>query len=215
MSLPIFPTFLGLSYPVMKRPAFNNIVQRSTSGIRTAIANWTYTLYDWDLPFDWLSAAAAQADYQKLSAFFEQVYGNFSPFLFDDLTDDFTTASQALKSNSGMLTPGVGDGVTTTFQLARSLNSNVTCVPIYYTKSTPTRLIYLNGVLQSGGSYSISSLGLVTFVSAPGAGVVVTATFGYYWPVTCLEMNTEFENFASNLWHNKKLTLRQIRVTGS
>ena len=214
MSLPIFPNLLGLAYPVMKRPAFNNIVQRATSGIRTAIGNWTYTLYDWDLPFDWLSAAAAQADYQKLSAFFEQVYGNFSPFLFDDLTDDFTTASQALKSSSGMLTAGIGDGVTTTFQLARSLNSNVTCVPIYYAKASPTPLIYLNGVLQVSG-YTISTLGLITFGSAPGVGVVVTATFGYYWPVTCLEMTTEFENFANLLWHNKKLTLRQIRVTGS
>lgn len=214
MSLAIFPTLLGVSYPVMKRPNFNNIVQRATSGIRVAIANWSYALYEWDLPFDWLSATAAQADYQKLSAFFEQVFGNFSAFLYDDPTDNFTTASQALKSINGTLTPGIGDTVTTTFQLARTVDANVVNVPLYYIKGSPTPLVYLNAVLQSGGSYSISTLGLITFTSAPGAGVVVTATFGYYWPVTCLEMSTEFENFAYQLWQSKKLTLRQIRVTG-
>jgi hypothetical protein len=118
-----------------------------------------------------------------------------------------------LKSVNGTLTPGVGDGTTTTFQLARSNDSNVVSVPIYNLQASPTPLIYLNGMLQVSG-YTIGSSGLITFGSAPAGGVVVTATFGYYWPVRFLELNTEWENFASLLWASRKLSLRQVRVSG-
>ena len=214
----IFPTLLGISYPVRKRTNFNNIVQQATSGIEVRIANWTYGLYEWTLPFDWLSSVAAQNDFQTLESFYEQVYASWAMFLYDDPTDDFTTAASALKSVNGTLTPGIGDGTTTTFQAARQ-NPNgyggtgLVTVPIYNLKASPTPLVYLNGTLQVSG-YTIGSSGLITFGSAPAGGVVVTATFGYYWPVRFLEMNTEWENLAYQLWNTKQLSLRQVRVSG-
>lgn len=185
MSNAVFPTNLtGLGWDFVKIPRWSTIVQWSVTRRRTAVGLMQYPVYDYSVVFDVLRTTAAYLEYQTMLGFFNARQGAYDTFLIDDPDDDLVTA-QAI---------GTGDGSTLTFQMVRTLGSFVQ--PVYDVKNSPTPLIYLNGVLQSS-FYSITSAGVLTFTGghAPGNGVAITATFGYYWRVTFKDDQMNFAKF--------------------
>lgn len=58
----------------------------------------------------------------------------------------------------------------------------------------------------------IQPLGIVTFGTAPGAGLAVTADFSYYYRLRFKQDINEFEQFMSNLWALKTLELVSERL---
>lgn len=58
----------------------------------------------------------------------------------------------------------------------------------------------------------VQPLGVVTFSSAPAAGVAVTADFSYYYRLRFKQDINEFEQFMNNLWALKTLELVSERV---
>ena len=204
----IFPKLKGETVPVVRRPVFSTIVQESSAGVEVRIGEYLYPRWEWEIPFSWLSQEAAVSDFQTLAGFYVAAFGQFSAFLLDDPLDNSTTLPDAVAATPAII--GTGDGTTTTFQIGRTLNGNYE--PVYDINSTVTApKIYLNTTLQSSG-YAISATGLITFSSAPGAGVLVKADFFYYWRVRFAEDSTDFANFAGKLWENQKITLKQVKA---
>lgn len=81
--------------------------------------------------------------------------------------------------------------------------------------------IYLNGVLQTSG-YTIANFnsGILSFTSAPGAGVIITADFSYYKRVCFIEYapnkspggtQDAFNQFLYHLWELKSLSMITVR----
>ena len=80
-----------------------------------------------------------------------------------------------------------------------------------YTNPPPT--VYINGVVQNyGTNYSVDGFGNIIFVTAPAGGAVITADFGYYWPVRFGSDDLDFDTQLYQLWELKKVTLMQVRL---
>lgn len=201
----IYPTLLGETYPVVKRATFSTITQPASSGLEVRIGNYSYPLWEWEIPYSWLSQEAAILDYQSLVGLYLKSYGQFGALLYTDV-NDFTTSPGATPTPSVI---GVGTGAQVAFQIGRTLGGFFE--PIFDINNVPNApKIYLNGVLTA--AYTINSTGLITFSGAPGNGVVITADFFYYWRARFAEDILDASNFVKDWWEIKKVKLRQVRA---
>lgn len=202
MSTAVFPTLKFLTLPQTREPVWSTIAHEATSGKETRVAKRSAPRWKWTLPFSALQTAAAILDFQTLVGFFNARQGMFDSFLYSDPYDNAVTG-QAI---------GTGDGSTAAFQLIRALGNFVESVLAPNVVSN----VYLNGVAQAGGSYSISSWGatvpgVVTFNAAPGVGVAITADFTYYWPVRMLDDSVLFSLFLQGVYDLKKFSFISIK----
>ncbi len=203
MSTQIFPTLKGLEIEIKRTEIWDGTtIQESVSGKRTAIQNWSYPRYAWELSASVLPSssalnnAPASADFQSLMGFFNSRGGRFDTFLYTD-TDDNSVTAQAL---------GTGDNTTTGFQLVRTLGGFVE--PVYAPNTVSN--VYLNAVAQGSSLWAVStwgsaSPGVVTFTAAPTSTQAVTATFSYYWPVRFDENSMTYTRFLQYLYENKSI----------
>lgn len=106
-------------------------------------------------------------------AFFRARFGKAYGFRFKDWTD-YQAVGQII---------GTGNAVLTAFQLNKIYSSGGNSYSREIKKPVSgTVKIYLNSVLQVSG-YSVDlTTGIVTFSSAPGSGVVVSADFDFDVP---------------------------------
>jgi uncharacterized protein (TIGR02217 family) len=188
VSSAVFPTLPGLTYDIQRVPTWKTKVQQSVSGREVRGAFMSAPLYSFTLTFEFLRSNAL-AELQTLVAFFNARQGSYDSFLYSDPVDNNVT-QQSL---------GTGTGTQTTFQLLRSFGVNIEPVCNVNTITG----VYLNGVSTS--AYSISATGLITFTTAPGAGVAVTWTGSYYYRCRFTQDTAEFENFMQDLWSLKKI----------
>jgi hypothetical protein len=192
MSTPVFPYLPGMSWPVERSIGkFDTTRQEAMSGKVVTFANRTQARYQYTVTIEAVDAAGIYANLvayskQTLEGFFNSLLGGASLFNFWDV-DDNTAVTQGF---------GTGDGVTTTFQLARALStswSDYIYAPITSggtvvvpsgtspgTTNAPytTVTVFDNG--GAAGTYSVSSLGLVTFTTPPAPGHALTWTGCYY-----------------------------------
>lgn len=203
MSSAIFPTLEGLSWNVSKTPQFSTRIQTATSGREVRIANRTYPMYSFKMNYEVLRdnrntniPASPRDELKTLLAFFLKRRGSFESFLYDDLTDN-AVIGQGF---------GVGNGSTTSFQLARAYGivDDGFAEPVENINGAPT--ICADGVLVTGG-YSISTTGVVTFTTAPLSGVELTWTGEFYYRVRFNMDASEFNQFMYDLWELKKCEL--------
>ena len=195
MSDAIFPTLPGLKWDVTKKPYFSTKIQTSVSGKESRAIDWSYPRWQFDLSYELLRDDATN-ELRTLMGFFLQRHGAFDSFLYTDPSDNYV-ASQSI---------GTGNGATTAFQLVRSLGGftelmkNINGAPV----------VRLNGTVQGSG-WTVDGNGLVTFTTAPAAGVAVTADFSYYFRVRFLQDESEFSQFMQNLWELKKCQLVSLK----
>lgn len=202
MTLRLFPALPGIVYPVKKTPNWSTDVQTSVSGKKTTLQHWSYPIYTFEVAYEFLRSDTAWGEYQDLLAFFNLAGGQASLFRFDDVMDNTVTAQGF----------GAGDGATTAFQLVRAIGGlHFSWVdPVFY---PVTAAIYVNGVLKTVGTdYSISTTGLVTFVTPPAAGLPLTWTGTFQWLVRFGDDSSTFEQFTYNLFENKKILLSSEKI---
>ncbi|MBV9861882.1 MAG: DUF2460 domain-containing protein [Alphaproteobacteria bacterium] len=186
MSTAVFPSLIGQGWSVAKAPGFATRIQRAVSGRELRVLDMPSPLWTFTLTFTYLPVA----DLQTLMGFFLARQGAYDTFLFDDPSDDAVFAQQI----------GIGDGSTTVFQLGRGLGG------FFEPIAAPNRVgaVYLNGIVQ-GGYRVDAGTGLVTFATAPDAGLSITVDFTYYFRCRFLDDASQFENFMQNLWQLQKL----------
>jgi len=198
MSSSVFPTLPGMTFDIKKRPQFSTIIQRTASGKEIRSALMSYPLWQFEIGFDVLRSSAAYAEFQTLAGFFLQMMGNYDTFLFNDTSDNSVTAQLF----------GTGDASTISFQLVRALGGFTE--PIQNVNGAPA--IYVSGVLKTlTTDYTISSAGVITFVSAPASGALLTWTGGFYYRCRFDMDVAEFNNFMSGLWDMGKCAFVSVK----
>ncbi len=195
MSDAIFPTLPGLKWDVTKKPYFSTKIQTSVNGKEARAINWSYPRWQFDLSYELLRDDVTN-ELRTLMGFFLQRQGAFDSFLYTDPSDNYV-ASQSI---------GTGNGATTVFQLVRSLGGFTELMK----NITGTPVVRLNGTVQGSG-WTVDGNGLITFTTAPAAGVAVTADFSYYFRVRFLQDESEFSQFMQNLWELKKCQLVSLK----
>lgn len=138
-------------------------------------------------------------DVHTVIAFFEARMARLYGFRLKDFTDckscspnaDITPLDQNI---------GTGDGAATTFQLAKTYASgSASWQRIVKKPVSATTRIAFNGTEQLSGFTVDTTAGIVTFASAPGAGVAITAGFEFDTPVRfdSDQLSINLANFAA------------------
>lgn len=201
MSNIVYPSLPGQSWPVMKIPQWNTHVQTGVSGKETRTSFMSYPLWQFVLAYDVMRGAAAFKEYQRLTDFYNARRGAWDDFLFDDVLDNSVTAEPF----------GTGDGAASDFQLIRKLYTSGFSEPVQNLNIAPS--IYINAVLKTVTTdYTVSSTGVVSFVTPPAAAAALTWTGTFYYRVRFLKDMLDFEEFMKDLWALKKVELRTIKL---
>lgn len=188
----------GLGWDSTREPLWDTVVKTSVSGREVRSANQSYPRWQYNCKFEVLRARTAFPEMQALAAFYNARSGAYDSWLFNDVDDNSVTLQQF----------GVGDGVTTQFQLVRSFGGYTE--PVWDVNSVP--LIYKSAVLQATPTnYTISAGGLVTFVVAPAAAAPLTWTGTYYWRCRFLKDNLSFTQFMRQLWSLRALEFITVK----
>ncbi|HYP37396.1 MAG TPA: DUF2460 domain-containing protein [Stellaceae bacterium] len=202
----IFPSLPGLAWSVTKTPTFQTRIQRAVSGRELRALDYPYPLWQFTLVFDLLrdNPTAGYDELRTLMGFFMLCQGSFGTFLFRDPSDHRVTGQQI----------GIGNASTTVFQLQRAMGSTLPGGGFLEPIVAPgvVSALYLDGITQGPGSYSVDpDTGLVTFSTAPGSGLIITADYSYYFRCRFIDDSYAFENFMFQLWQLKKLTFISVR----
>lgn len=195
MSTNVFPSLIGLEYPVPRSALWNTIVEESVSGKRVGIGLWSYPRWAWEVSFSYLPFDGDQ-DFQELAGFFNEVYGRMDTFLYTD-ADDNTASSQPI---------GLANGVLEEFQLVRTMGGFTEPMLAPNVVSE----VKIGSSVQASSTYSVSrwgddSPGVVTFSSAPSSSGIVTASFTYYFPVRFDDDAMSFENFLKQIYLGRSI----------
>lgn len=174
-----FPT--NLSYGTTFGPRFNTNVIELDSGGEQRVQRWSGAGKRMG---DVAYAIKSRENLAQVTAFFIARRGAANGFRFKDFLD-FTSADDHIGStaNDDQLI-ATGNGTQTQFQLLKRYLDDTTSVIRNITKPVEdTVKIALNGVNQSSGWSVDTTTGIVTFTSAPGNGVGITAGFEFDVPV--------------------------------
>ena len=213
MSVQVFPVLPGRAWSVIRNPTFATRKPVAVYGKETSIADMPYPKQQYTLVHNVLrqgsnliAAGDNWTEYGILRGFYLNRLAGADSFLFNDDKDNTNTAQPIQNTATGLPT---GDGVTRTFQLIAS-NSGFS-QPCY--APNVVSHAYVNGVDPTGwsfGAWESAAPGIITFASAPGNGLAVTADFTYYYPCRFDTDQCEFEQFDSVRFRVKKLTFTSL-----
>ncbi len=202
---PSLPPLAGLGWSRHKKPGFSTRVASHVSGREVRVALMSYPLYEFEAVYNGLASSATaafaglgSASLQSLMGFFLQLQGQFGTFLYTD-PDDNTVIGQAFAT---------GDGLTTSFTFMRSLGGFLE--PVGWMAGITN--VYLNGVAQAfPTAWNFAEPNTLTFATAPGSGVIVSADFSYAFNCRFLDDQMDFEEFMSNLWKVASMKFRSVK----
>lgn len=162
-------------------PAFFNYIHPGTSGKEQRVRRWRTFVGRWTLGYSILNYKESAGTFQAVNALFIAHIGSLLPFPFKP-HGDHTLTDELI---------GTGDGSDATFQIIKTYNPGSLLGAA--TLHTYIREIYLprsglvvkvNDVTQTLTThYTISSTGLITFVTPPPNGHTVKVTGEYDVPV--------------------------------
>ena len=167
------------------------------SGAEERNASWANSRRRYDVAYGIRRAD----DLAAVVAFFEARNGRLHGFRFKDWAD-FKSCLPSQTQGPTDQSIGTGNGSTTQFQLAKRYTSGAQSWTRAITKPVAgTVTIALNGTPQATGWSISTSTGLVTFATAPAAGVVITAGFEFDVPVRfdtdALDVTLDLERLGS------------------
>jgi len=151
----------------MSIPRFQTTVVTLGKGAEQRNVDWAQQRLKFDISY----GIQSKADFDDVVQFFYARLGRARGFRFKDWSD-FEAANTQI---------GVGDGVTTAFQLSKRYTSVVTYVRKILCPVTGTVQAFVNGV-PTGASVNYAT-GIITISPAPIAAAVVAATFEFDVPV--------------------------------
>jgi uncharacterized protein (TIGR02217 family) len=205
-----YPTLIGLTYSVVKRPIWNTGIGTAASGREVRVGLFANPIWEFDLSYDFLpdnAEGTTQSDLKTMMGFFNSTAGALLPFNFTD-PDDNAVVGQSI---------GTGDGATTNFTFVRTYggaDGNST-EPVGNLNLANTLNVYVAGALQPTTAYTVLTstpvAQQVKFNTAPAAGDAITADFSYFYYVRFKDDKYNFTKFMNQLWSLKKVTLRSVR----
>ena len=168
-----------------------------TNGTEERNASWANSRRRYDVAYGIRRADELAA----VVAFFEARNGRLHGFRFKDWAD-FKSCLPSQTPSPTDQPIGTGNGSTTEFQLAKRYTSGAQSWSRAITKPVAgTLTIALNGTPQASGWSVSTGTGLVTFTTAPAAGVAITAGFEFDVPVRfdtdALDVTLDLERLGS------------------
>ena len=167
------------------------------SGAEERNASWANSRRRYDVAYGIRRAD----DLAAVVAFFEARNGRLHGFRFKDWAD-FKTCLPSQAPGPSDQPIGTGNGSATLFQLVKRYTSGAQSWTRAITKPVAgTVTIALNGTPQPSGWSVSTTTGLVTFTTAPAAGVTITAGFEFDAPVRfdtdALDVTLDLERLGS------------------
>ncbi|RJL06932.1 DUF2460 domain-containing protein [Paracoccus siganidrum] len=140
-------------------------------------------------------------DLAAVVAFFEARNGRLHGFRFKDWSDYKSCAPSGTPTATDQVI-GTGDGTETTFQIAKRYTSGAQSWARVITKPVAGSVrVALGGVEQAAGWVIDAATGIITFDTAPGAGIAITAGFEFDVPVRfdsdALDVTLDIERLGS------------------
>lgn len=202
----LFP--LPLSLESMGTPGWQTEVAQSASGAEQRNQRWSAALHVYDVA----QSVRDVSDLETLMAFFHERRGRFHGFRFRDPLDNRSCAYGATPSATDQAI-GIGDGTRATFQLRKRYGSGFDPFDRAIRKPVAnTVTVALDGVEQSSGWSVDPATGIVTFQSAPGDGVAVTAGFRFDLPVRFDTDEIRWTARGGDVFVQGPVAVREIRV---
>jgi uncharacterized protein (TIGR02217 family) len=167
------------------------------SGAEERNASWVNSRRRYDVAYGIRRAD----DLAAVVAFFEARNGRLHGFRFKDWAD-FKSCLPSQTPAATNQSIGTGNGAATLFQLTKRYTSGAQSWTRVITKPVAgTVTIALNGTPQASGWSVSTTTGLITFTTAPAAGVAISAGFEFDVPVRCdtdvLDVTLDLERLGS------------------
>ncbi len=189
----------GLAFSVHKRPTFNTMISRAVSGREIRNALMEYPRWEYELTYEFLEdRTGASSSLKTIVGFFLARHGSYDTWLFKD-PDDYSV-------DAGLM--GTADGVTTQFYFRRTMGEFAEIVG--QVDNVKTITLFANGVEINPVDYTVTMPNYVVFGSAPADGVVITATFEFYFVCRFMEDEMDFEKFMDKLWELQKCSFISV-----
>jgi uncharacterized protein (TIGR02217 family) len=195
----VFPFLTGQSFLQLKTPVWSTATVTSVSGVERRRALWSYPIWKFKVAYEVLRDGPSYLELQRLWLFFNTHQGSFKEFFYYDRFDH-SVLGQPI---------GTGDGVTTAFQLKRSISigANTFTEPVMGVSGTPT--IYVNGTPTS--AYTIGPLGILTFTSAPAAAASITWDGSFFFLCRFVKDELTTQQMMNGLWSEQGLELISVK----
>jgi uncharacterized protein (TIGR02217 family) len=189
MTNQIYPVLPGRAWPITRTAIYKTDKHEAVSGRELRIARWAYARYRWALTYEVMRESMSEL--QAVAGLYGACLGSYDTFLWKDPDTAFSAATSQQF--------GVGDGVTTKFQLARNYGGQF-AEPVAAVVDGPS--IYTGGTLNTANTVTALS-GYVTFNTPPASGVALTWTGTYYWRCRFDADELSADQFMKNLWSGK------------
>lgn len=172
---------ISMAKGLKKSPVWNTVVQKNAANRgNSAISLQPFPTWKFEFDMDFIEGNESQASsvIAQFLGVMMAVRGRTSLFLFQDPQDNTValTGSAMLDVTPGTVNPmgNTGNGTSTKFQLARTMGDIAGAYDIIQNLGSPV-VVKVNGTTKSTpGDYSIDSLGVITFTSAPSAAATLT-----------------------------------------
>ncbi|EHU2374003.1 TPA: DUF2460 domain-containing protein [Acinetobacter baumannii] len=205
MSDVLFPELPGLEWDLTKTPMFNTKIMQSVNGRELRASYQAVPKYQISMSFAFLRESKGRNELQQLEGFFLERRGSFDSFLFK------------MPEDNEFQCTFVGDGVQTSFQLYKQINT--TQIPLQHTQAEQSEdpLMWSENASKPMWSDPESQMWLLQFVitnngmlqlSIPlleGESITVTGTF--YYRCRFADDEQQYTNFMSKLWKAGKVDM--------
>lgn len=211
MSLPLFPTLAGITFPSLKRSEFNTIIQNSPNMMDTRVSQTRNPFWHWETVIDFIddTPALTPTEAQVLRGFQLQLGGTAGDFLYTDPTDNSVgpaviSGTPNAQAQLQVITDGAGNYFS---PIQRNIGGFLEDIP----DLNGAIAVYANGALKTGGGVDYTLLGpglsvsgaafmgmYLAWTAAPAAPV--TAQFSFYFRCRLEDDSMDFEQFASQIW---------------
>jgi uncharacterized protein (TIGR02217 family) len=192
----VFPFLAGQSFQLLKTPMWNSKIDIAVSGTERRRALWSYPIWLFRLQHEVLRDGSSYLELQRLVTFFNMKFGSVTGFFYYD-RDDHSVANVQF---------GTGDGVTTTFQLVRTVTIGG------YSFTEPVRGLNGSPTVMIGGTptaaFTVGTFGDITFTSAPANGTVLTWTGSYFFLCRFDKDQLDLSKIGQGLWASGQLDFR-------
>lgn len=200
----------GMTWDIKKTPMFNTKVQTSVNFTELRASFTGSPVYEMSMTFAFLrgndryDSADTQtfpvAEVSSLLGFFASRLGRWDSWLIQDKPNDYLILPTATEIF------GVGNNVTTVFNLQRTIGD---WFSERVANPADTVRIWVDGVEKfrpthwTGGD--IGTKGVITFVTPPGNGLLLTWSGEYYFRARFSEDIMEFNQFMYQLWETQEI----------
>lgn len=195
MSNYIFPSLPGISIERTRSPVWSSTVQETISGRTMGLTCQTYPRWKYKLSFEVLRSGALQ-ELEAIVGLFNKVRGRTDTFLFQD-EDDAAINGQQI---------GVGDGVTSTFQLVRSFGDFIEPISDVNTITAVT----VGGTPVS--TYSYVGAGRISFLTPPASGLAVAWSGSFYRRCRFDTDELSADRFLWQLWRARSVEFTTVKA---